>query len=152
MAVAASGMLSVHENGVWSGWQTFSNNSVLNTMFTSKQVLSDSLSALLDAITQTKYFGKQYSESQLSGDSIYPGAIPYAGYAGVTTSGISFNSVVGRLWSKGSGDVEYRIYTGDVIENNVNGAYVLNANMNKHSYSGVITDFPRSDTGKAQIS
>lgn len=141
---------SSQENEVWSGWQTFSNNATLDTIFASKALLNDTLSATIDALTQTKYFGKQYSESQLSGDSIYPGAIPYAGYADVTTSAISFNSVVGRVWCKGAGDVEYRIYTGDVIEYNVNGAYIINADMNKHSYSGIITDFPQSDTGQAQ--
>ncbi len=141
---------SSQENGVWSGWQTFSNNATLDTIFASKALLNDTLSATIDALTQTKYFGKQYSESQLAGDLIYGGAIPYAGYAGVTTSAISFNSVVARLWSKGAGDIEYRIYTGDAVEYNVNGALVVNNNINKHSYSGVITDFPRSDTGQAQ--
>ncbi len=141
---------SSQENGVWSGWQTFSNNATLDTIFASKALLNDTLSATIDALTQTKYFGKQYSESQLAGDLIYGGAIPYAGYAGVTTSAISFNSVVARLWSKGAGDIEYRIYTGDAVEYNVNGALIFNNNINKHSYSGVITDFPRSDIGKAQ--
>lgn len=141
-------MNASYESSQWSGWQTFSSNSTLATMFSTTASVAASLAALLDTLTQTSYFGKQFTASEMTGTKLYVFG-RYAGYNNITSSaGATFNAIKARIFNPDAGDVEYRIYTGNAVTSGVNGYSVTN--VAAPSFTGVCKSFPKVDTGAAQ--
>lgn len=143
-----------YEANTWTGWRTYKDYdtllSELNNTYPTKTELSTTIAGSLDTLTKLNYFGKKYSDSDLTGTGLYAAAY-YAGYNSTTDSkGATFNSIIGRLSGSGAGDTEYRVYMGSKVSVGVLGNSVPQANVNNPDFSGVCLSFPTGDTGKAQ--
>lgn len=143
-----------YELGAWSGWKTFKDYEAFkiecDALYATKTALSAAIANALNNITQDKYFGKQYTASELTGTSVYNLAY-YAGFnSSASSTGENFNTVKARIWNPDGGDVQYRVYHGSKVVVAANGNVVVQANVNSPDYSGVCNFFPQSDTGIAQ--
>lgn len=144
-----------YESNVWSGWKKFTDydaaTAYYDSVYSTKTALSLSVAEALNNVTQDKYFGKQFTQSELSGSVLYSAAY-YAGYNNVTSSaGANFNAIKARIFNPSGGEVQYRVYMGAKVSVQATGNLVLQANVNSPDYSGVCKSFPQTDTGSAQI-
>lgn len=96
----------------------------------------------MDGLTGSSYFGKNYNDAQMLGDTIYPAAY-YAGYNQVTTQAVTFNAVEALIFNPGGGRVEWRLYMGNKCIVGAYGNTVSAANTLLPDYSGFIDDFQR---------
>lgn len=142
---------SSYEGSIWAGWQTFCPLSTLSALFATSGSVTASMAALVDALTQSAYFGKQFTSPEKAGTKLYSSA-RYAGFNALSgASGTSFNAMQARIFNADSGNVEYRIYTSPTaVVSNVNGYGVANGQVGNYAYAGVCKSFPKSDTGSAQ--
>lgn len=141
---------SSYEGPTWGGWQVFSPISELQNTFPTKTELSSSISSALNNLTKDDYFGKQYTENEIKGTALY-GSAYYVGLNSTTTTkGVSFNSVIARMFNTAGGETQYRVYMGSAVTSGSFGYNVTAANQSNYSFSGVCKSFPTSDTGLGQ--
>lgn len=143
-----------YEAGAWSGWKTFKDYESfkveLDATYADKNALAQAVAGALNNITQDKYYGKQFTQSELNGSALYSASY-YTGVNGNTgPDGANFNSVKANMWNTDSGNVEYRIYFGTKVSTSAFGNYVLAANVNSPNFSGICKSFPTTDAGEAQ--
>lgn len=143
-----------YELGVWSGWKTIKDYESLkaefDTVYATKTALASAISEALNNLTQDKYFGKQFTASELNGSALYNLSY-YTGYNNVTGSGgASFNYIKANVFCLVSEPVQYRVYYGAKVTTDSRGGYVTTANIVNPDYSGLCVNFPTADTGTAQ--
>lgn len=137
-----------YESGTWTGWRTHKDYGSLITelsgMFTTKAQVSSQVESALVALANIDFFGKNYTEFQLDGNSIYESAYQ-VGFNDVTSSGGAlFNRIKARI-SNNDSSVEWRIFLGNKCELIASGYRVLAANALLPDYSGLISNFPALD-------
>lgn len=138
----------------WSGWKTYKDYETMkaesDALYASYPALSSAIAEATANITKDNYFGKQFTEAELKGSTIYSPA-NYLGYNHVTGSkSITFNALKARFWNPGGGDVQYRVFYGSKVTIGTNGIIVPQANVNSPNYSGICKTCPTTDTGAAQ--
>lgn len=143
-----------YESSAWSGWKTHKDYETFkaenDALYATQNVLSSSISEALSNITQDSYFGKQYTEAELTSSPIYPSAY-YLGYNHVTgAKAATFNCIKARLWNPGGGEVQYRVYYGAKVTEVATGVTVPQANVNSPNFAGICKSCPNVDTGSAQ--
>lgn len=139
---------------LWSGWSVFKDSATLKSEFdlayTSKTELALSVAAALNNLSQDKYFGKQFTTSELTGSVLW-NTSPYVGYNNVSGSGgVNFNYIKANVWCTTVEPIQYRVYYGAKVATDTRGASVLQANVTSPDYSGVCKNFPAADSGSAQ--
>jgi len=142
-----------YESGAWSGWKLFKDYDALkaenDALYASKNSLALAVSEALNNITQDKFFGKQYTTSELNGTTNYPSAY-YLGYNQTTGSGgANFNTVKARIYNPAGTPVEYRVFMGAKTTTGANGTNVPQANTTNPDYAGTCKAFATSDSGGA---
>lgn len=140
---------SSYEDMTWTGWKKFSSLDDAQAIFATKTEITNGVSASLDNITQSAFFGMQFTAPELAGTKLYTDGT-YVGFNSATTAAASFNAIKARVFNADAGNVEYRIYTGAALSSGVNGYGVATGKIANFTYSGVCKSFPKSDTGSAQ--
>lgn len=142
-----------YETG-WSGWKTIKDHESLKAEFDSvyatKTVLASAIAESLNNITQDKYFGKQFTASELNGSALW-NTSPYVGYNNNSgAGGVNFNHIKANMWCTTAEPIQYRVYYGAKVQIDFRGGSVPQANVNSPDYSGVCRSFPTGDSGAAQ--
>lgn len=143
-----------YESGVWQGWTTFKDSATYRAeydlIYAAKTELASAVATALNNITQDKYFGKQFTTSELTGSVLW-NTSPYVGYNNVSGSGgVNFNYIKANVWCTTAEPIQYRIYYGAKVNTDVRGGYVLQGNTTSPDYSGICKNFPVTDSGAAQ--
>ena len=136
--------------GVWNTWDEFLLKSDALSSFATPTYVNTSVASSLDAVTQSDYYGKKYTESEQTGSSLYQNGV-IVGVNSIHTKSVVFNTVNARIFNPTSGVIEYRIYTGSKTLSGANG-YGVNtqATIANPDFSGTVQSLPKSDTGTAQ--
>jgi lysophospholipase L1-like esterase len=143
-----------YESGVWHGWITFKDAATLKAendlLYTAKTELASAIAGALNNISQDKYFGKQFTASELTGSVLW-NTSPYVGYNNNSgAGGVNFNYIKANMWCTTAEPIQYRVYYGAKVQTDFRGGSVLQANVNSPDYSGLCKNFPTADSGAAQ--
>lgn len=139
-------------NGTWeTTWSTLSTFEKMNTIFSKPSDISANNVGLLSDIAQYAFFGKQFTSSEISGNSVYSTNLYYVGLNGNHTSAVNFNKIKANIWNPTAGAIEYRIYTGSNVTAFNGGYYVAQANTGNFAYQGTCLAFPTSDSDVTEI-
>jgi len=137
--------------GVWpASWEEILLKSEAMSLFATPASVSSAIGSSVDSITQSDYYGKKYSTSELNGSQLYSsGAV--VGYNSIYDKDTSFNAVEARVFNPTNGVVEFRVWTGSKVINSSNGYQVSSQSVIANpDFSGVCKSFPNSDTGLSQ--
>lgn len=128
-----------YEGNIWSGWRTFKDSETLNSEM--GLIAASSSAHIVETLTGENYFGKEYSDAQISGNTTYA-PVYQVGFNDVTGSGGAlFNRIKARI-SNTEARVEWRVFIGDKCTLTANGYRVSAENALLPDFSGVIEDFP----------
>lgn len=137
--------------GVWpETWDELLFKSEALSLFATPAYVGSSVSSSLDAITQSDFYGKKYTESEQIGSSLYQNGV-IVGLNSIHSKTIAFNSISARIFNPTNSAIEYRIWTGSKTATGANGYGVAGqATIGNPDFSGVVQSLPKSDTGAAQ--
>lgn len=131
-------------------WDELLLKSSADATYATQSALGNASSAAISAVTQSDYYGKKYSKSEVEGSAFYSNGF-YVGYNSVYDKAVTFNAINARVSNATSGDVEYRIYTGGQVTTGANGYQVVGQpSIAAPTFSGFCASFPKSDNGSAQ--
>lgn len=137
-------------NSSWNAWDEFLLKSDALSSFATPTYVNTNVASSLDAVTQSDYYGKKYTESEQIGTALYQNGV-IVGINSIHTKSVVFNALNARIFNPTSGVIEYRIYTGSKTLSGANG-YGVNtqATIGNPDFSGVVQSLPKSDTGATQ--
>ena len=137
--------------GVWPAtWQELLSKSEADLIYATKTTLSDSISSAMGSVTQSDYYGKKYTTSEVTGSTVYTNGV-YVGYNSIYDKDAVFNAIESRIFNSTTGNIEYRIWIGSKVSSGATGYFVnTQATISSPDFSGVCRSFPKSDTGQAQ--
>ncbi|WDE16898.1 hypothetical protein KMZ14_04950 [Acinetobacter schindleri] len=147
------------ESNTWTGWRTYKDSETLEAAiaaaYSSKSetasLISSAVNSVVESISGSEYFGKNYTDPEMKGNSFYASAY-YAGYNQTTGSkGIVFNSIEALIYNPSGTEIEWRLYTGNKCAVGQYGNTVSAANALLPDASGFITDFPTIATEPVKI-
>lgn len=137
-------------NSSWNTWDELLFKGEALSLFATPAYVGSSVSSSLDAITQSDFYGKKYTESEQTGSSLYQNGV-IVGLNSIYSKAITFNSVSARIFNSTNSVIEYRIWTGSKTVTGGNGYGVSGqATIGNPDFSGVVQSLPKSDTGAAQ--
>lgn len=136
---------------VWpASWQELLVKSEADLIYTTKTTLSDSISSAMGSVTQSDYYGKKYTTSEVNGSTVYTNGV-YVGYNSIYDKDVVFNVIESRIFNSTTGNIEYRIWIGSKVSSGATGYFVnTKATISSPDFSGVCRSFPKSDTAQAQ--
>lgn len=137
-------------NSSWNTWDELLFKSEALNLFATPAYVGFSVSSSLDAITQSDFYGKKYTESEQIGSSLYQNGV-IVGLNSIHSKTIAFNSISARIFNPTNSAIEYRIWTGSKTATGANGYGISGqATIGNPDFSGVVQSLPKSDTGAAQ--
>lgn len=137
-------------NSSWNAWDELLFKSEALSLFATPAYVGSSVSSSLDAITQSDFYGKKYTESEQSGSSLYQNGV-IVGLNSIHSKTIDFNSISARIFNPTNSAIEYRIWTGSKTVSGGNGFGVSGqVNIGSPDFFGTVQSLPKSDTGEPQ--